>query len=46
MGLLYIPRNVKDIMLPLFLDRERKSEVHEGIKGDGHLEKLFNLKHM
>ena len=34
MGLLEIPRNVKDRMFPFFLNGEWQSEVHEWIKRD------------
>lgn len=37
MGLAVVPRNVQNSMVPLFLHRQRKSEIHERIEGDGDL---------
>ena len=37
MGLLQVPRNIVDRVLPLLLNWKRESEVHERVKGDGDL---------
>ena len=45
MGLLEIPGNIENCMLPFFLNRKRQGKVHEGIECNRDLYKSDKNKH-